>query len=71
MSVVPAVIPVTATNISETAVYVDTVIYSPDLVMHVDISKTDVYGSDVTVKSTAAETGGMEPAVNPPWNPPA
>jgi hypothetical protein len=58
-------IPATSTNISETAVYIDAVVYSPDLVMHVDISNTGVHGSDVTVKSAAVETSGMEPAVEP------
>jgi hypothetical protein len=44
-------IPVSSANIGERAVYVDTMVYDPDLVARVDISETVVHGSDVTAKS--------------------
>ena len=58
-------IPVTSTNIGETAVYVDTMIYNPDLVTRVDISGTVGHGSDVTVKSTPVKSGVEATAVEP------
>jgi hypothetical protein len=60
-------IPVTSTNINETAVYVDTtavhvdtMVCNPDRLTRVDISETVVRGSDMTVKSAAVETTGVE-----------
>ena len=65
--VTPAVISETAVHVNTmvygTAVYVDTMAYSPDLVMRVNIGETVMYGSDVTVKSSAVETAAVEPAM--------
>jgi hypothetical protein len=69
-------IPVTSTNINETAVYVDTtavhvdtMVCNPDRLTRVDISETVVRGSDMTVKSAAVETTGVEPAAVEPAMP--
>ena len=51
------------TMVYGTAVYVDAVVYRPDLLTRVDISDTVVYGSDMTVETAAVETAMPSPSV--------